>query len=346
MSSSSEPNVQLVSGNTSDVKKILDGLTIKNKSLRASLGSIILYGTCSMLMVFINKFIFTSYMFKFPFFIMACQMISTVILLELCSFLKCIKLNPYNIKKGFSFVLPSIFYAIHSVLALNALGGMNIPMYGAIKRCTPFVTLLLTLSILHKKWPSCKIFLSIGLITLGCITAGLGDLTFDIWAYFYGVLSVIAQGFYLILVQRSAEKNMATLDILQLNSYNTFPIFILLGLMTEEFTKVLLFLKILDVSFLLCLTAEIGIGFILNYSLFLCTTLNSALTTSLVGIIKSMFQTLIGFMTFGGVKFHYLNAIGLSLNIVGGFIYTYEKYKEKLLMIKYAEENETPKISC
>ena len=51
-------------------------------------------------------------------------------------------------------------------------------------------------------------------------------------------------------------------------------------------------------------------GGILTYSQFLCASVCSALTASLVGVAKSVLQTVIGLFTFGGVKFHPLNVIG------------------------------------
>ena len=49
---------------------------------------------------------------------------------------------------------------------------------------------------------------------------------------------------------------------------------------------------------------------LLTYSQSLCVSLCSALTTSLVGVGKSVIQTIIGFFTFGGVQFHPLNVAG------------------------------------
>ena len=51
-------------------------------------------------------------------------------------------------------------------------------------------------------------------------------------------------------------------------------------------------------------------GGILTYSQFLCASVCSALTASLVGVAKSVLQTVIGLFTFGGVRFHPLNVIG------------------------------------
>ena len=84
-----------------------------------------------------------------------------------------------------------------STLSLIALHGMNIPMYGAIKRCTPLVNLVLSVMVLRKPFPSVLLTFSIGLITVGVLIAGLGDLTFDGHAYTMGTLSVFAQVGYI-----------------------------------------------------------------------------------------------------------------------------------------------------
>ena len=63
-------------------------------------------------------------------------------------------------------------------------------------------------------------------------------------------------------------------------------------------------------GFINCLLLVLILGSILNYSLFLSTSLNSALTTSLVGVFKSVLQTAVGFFTFGGVAYHPINIAG------------------------------------
>ena len=70
---------------------------------------------------------------------------------------------------------------------------MNIPMYGALKRCTPLVNLVLSVVVLGKPLPSPLLATSVGVITVGVFIASLGDLEFDGHAYTMGILSVFAQ---------------------------------------------------------------------------------------------------------------------------------------------------------
>ena len=50
---------------------------------------------------------------------------------------------------------------------------------------------------------------------------------------------------------------------------------------------------------------------------------------SLVGVVKSVLTTFIGFFTFGGVPVTSLTITGVLLNTVGGILYSYAKYIEK-----------------
>ncbi|UYV69753.1 SLC35D3 [Cordylochernes scorpioides] len=229
---------------------------------------------------------------------------------------------------GWTFLWPTLLYAVNAVTSLSALSGMTLPMYTAIKRCAPLATLALGVLVLRKPMPSIKIIASVVLITLGCVLAGLGDLEFNPAAYWCGAVSVAAQSLYLTLVQRGAENRMTTLTVLQLNSYNTLPLFSLAFVFSSEAHGLPAYFTTEKLTFWACLFLQICMGSILNYSLFLCTMLNSALTTSLVGVFKAVVQTAVGFFAFGGVAFHPLNIAGLCLNTYGGILYTFSRYRE------------------
>merc|ERR1719192_588290 len=257
-------------------------------------------------------------------------MLATVIFLDISRLLKISKLNTYSLKDGVEFLPASLSFSLHSTLSLMALHGMNIPMYGAIKRCTPLVNLILSVMILNKPLPSPLLTFSIALITVGVLVAGLGDLQFDGHAYTMGTLSVFAQAGYLTLVQKSSEQNhKSILEMLYVNSYNTLPIFLTVSMILGEPLQVGEALTAVQPGFCLVFLTLIVSGCVLTWAQFLCAAVCSALTTSMVGVSKSVIQTVVGFFTFGGVQFHPLNILGLVMNIFGGIIYTYIKNMEK-----------------
>lgn len=67
-------------------------------------------------------------------------------------------------------MLPFFFLLVLYYHKLSA--GMNIPMYGAVKRCTPLVNLILAVVILRRPFPSVMLITSILIITAGCFVAG------------------------------------------------------------------------------------------------------------------------------------------------------------------------------
>lgn len=69
-------------------------------------------------------------------------------------------------------------------------------------------------------------------------------------------------------------------------------------------------------------------GMLLNFSLFLCTHANTALTTTVIGSLKGVTVTALGFVLLGGVEVHAMNAIGVALNTIGGVWYSCIRVKQ------------------
>jgi solute carrier family 35 protein len=122
-----------------------------------------------------------------------------------------------------------------------------------------------------------------------------------------------------------------------------------------------------SLTFSAILLVSLVMGIVLNFTMFWCTIVNSALTTTIVGVLKGvgstvsssisnqitetpcfrssktltsytvslrrLFQTL-GFVLLGGVEVHTLNVTGLVINTFGGVWYSYAKYMQKRKMPK------------
>ncbi|PHT34695.1 hypothetical protein CQW23_26495 [Capsicum baccatum] len=74
---------------------------------------------------------------------------------------------------------------------------------------------------------------------------------------------------------------------------------------------------ICSISFLAILFLPLVMGIVLNYMMFLCTIVNSALTTTIVRVLKGVGSTTLGFVMLGGVEVHALNVTGLVINTTG-----------------------------
>ncbi|CAL1385234.1 unnamed protein product [Linum trigynum] len=294
-----------------------------------SLFAALSYGIASMAMVFINKAIVMQYSHSMT--LLTFQQVATALLIYVG------RKTGYTRSKGLDLqtakrLLPvSLFYNANVAFALASLKGVNIPMYIAIKRLTPLAVLIAGF-FAGKGRPSTQVTLSVLLTAGGVVIAALGDFSFDLFGYGLAFVSVFFQTMYLVLVEKSgAEDGLSSVEIMFYNSFLSLPFLIFLIIVTREFpdSLVLLIAKSNSFSFLVILILSLVMGIILNYTMFLCTIVNSALTTTIVGVLKGVGSTTLGFFLLGGVKVHGLNVTGLVINTAGGLWYSYAKYRQR-----------------
>ena len=88
-----------------------------------------------------------------------------------------------------------------------------------------------------------------------------------------------------------------------------------------ELRASLAFPHLRDAGFLVVLAGSCTLAFVLNYAIFLNTTVNSALTQTICGNAKDVVVILLGYRSFGGVAFDPLNAAGIALGLGGSALY-------------------------
>lgn len=88
-------------------------------------------------------------------------------------------------------------------------------------------------------------------------------------------------------------------------------------------TKIFLYDGWNQLDFLSLFIFAAFLGSVLNYSIFVCTTINSALSTAVVGCLKNVVTTYIGMLIFPDYAFNWWNFIGINISIAGSLYYTY-----------------------
>ncbi|XP_068648708.1 UDP-galactose/UDP-glucose transporter 7-like isoform X1 [Aristolochia californica] len=307
----------------------MEGGSAVDPSPFISLFAALSYGVASMAMVFINKAILMQYTYSMT--LLTLQQLATALLIHfgrVMGYTKAQDLNWITAKK----LLPvSLFYNANVAFALTSLKGVNIPMYIALKRLTP-LAVLVTGVFSGKGRPPIQVSLSVVFTAGGVIIAALGDFSFDLFGYTMALASVFFQTMYLILVEKlGAEDGLSSVELMLYNSVLSVPFLLFLIIATGEFphSLSLLFGKANSLSFLVILILSLVMGIVLNFTMFWCTIVNSALTTTIVGVLKGVGSTTLGFVLLGGVHVHALNVTGLVINTAGGVWYSYAKYQQK-----------------
>ncbi|GAM22881.1 hypothetical protein SAMD00019534_060560, partial [Acytostelium subglobosum LB1] len=249
--------------------------------------AVVLYGSVSLCQTIFNKKVMTTYNFEASNLLLFCQMVVSLVILHFLKYMRVLNIQTsidFNIIKKLAPL--SFCYIINVLLGLDSLKALNIPMYSALKRLVAVIILVMEYFILKKISPT-RVILSVCVMVLGAIVAGVTDLSFNAFGYTLVLTSCFFQATYLVFVKKTA-RDMSTND----------P------------------------AFLWYFTLSIFIGFLLNFCIFFCTSVNSALTTSVTGQIKNIASTIIGAMVFKDIIIHPINILGLFINMVGSIWYS------------------------
>ncbi|KAM5331576.1 nucleotide sugar transporter SLC35D2 isoform 5-T5 [Glossophaga mutica] len=164
----------------------------------APLLSAVFYGTCSFLIVLVNKALLTTYGFPSPIVLGVGQMAATIMILYVSKLNKIIHFPDFDKKIPVKlFPLPFLYVGNH-ISGLSSTSRLSLPMFTVLRKFTIPLTLLLETIILGKQY-SLSIIVSVFAIVLGAVIAAGSDLAFNLEGYIFVFLNDIftaANGVY------------------------------------------------------------------------------------------------------------------------------------------------------
>lgn len=229
---------------------------------------------------------------------------------------------------GKLFPLPLMYFG-NMMFGLGGTQALPLPMFTAIRRFSILMTMMLEFKILNIR-PSKPVQFSVWCMVGGALLAASDDLTFNLHGYTYVMITNVltaANGVFL-------KKKLDTIDVGKygIMFYNSLIMLVpavigawILGdldaaINYEHWSNPLFFVQF----FMSCV-----MGFVLSYSILLCTQFNSALTTTIIGCLKNICVTYLGMFIGSDYVFSWLNFIGINISVVGSLLYTYITFGRK-----------------
>ncbi|XP_008287889.1 solute carrier family 35 member D3, partial [Stegastes partitus] len=171
-----------------------------------------------------------------------------------------------------------------------------------------------------------------------------GDLTGDPFGYVTGVLAVIIHASYLVLIQKtSLDSEYGPLTAQYAIAIMATPVLLVCSVISMDAVNMWSYEGWNDPHITVIFTFCIFIGCAMNFTTLHCTYINSAVTTSFVGVVKSIATITVGMLAFSDVAPTGLFIGGVVVNTVGSITYCVVKYFETKKKSLYEDLEEAGK---
>lgn len=209
---------------------------------------------------------------------------------------------------------------------ITGLGGtqqLSLPMFTALRRFSILMTMIAERLILSKD-QSLSVKLCVFAMVGGALLAAFDDLTFSMPGYILVLLNDFFTATNGVIMKKKLDtKDLGKYGLMYYNClYMILPAFVV-ACVTGDVEKSYNYESWLDAAFLVQFLMSCFMGFVLSYSIVLCTLFNGALTTTIIGCLKNISVTYLGMVIGGDYTFSWVNFIGLNISVIGSIFYTY-----------------------
>ncbi|KAM4694647.1 solute carrier family 35 member D3 [Discoglossus pictus] len=282
------------------------------------------------------KFLITRYQFSFLTLVQCMTSSTAALTLEVLRLCGKINVPPFGLSLARTFIGVTILSTLQSSLTLWSLRGLSLPMYVVFKRCLPLVTLLIGVLVLRNGMPSAGVLVAVVITTCGAALAGAGDLSGEPVGYITGVLAVFVHAAYLVIIQKtSTDNDYGPLTAQYIIAITATPLLIICSFASMDMINAWSYPGWKDPAMVCTFIACTLIGCAMNFTTLHCTYINSAVTTSFVGVVKSIATITVGMLAFNDVEPTSLFIAGVVVNTFGSVVYCVAKYIETRRQINY-----------
>lgn len=291
--------------------------------------SALFYAVSSFMITVVNKTVLTTYAFPSYQVLGLGQMIATLVVLWVGRRVQLVQFPPLDGDVARRIWPLPLIYLGNMATGLGGTKELSLPMFTALRRFSILMTMILEQIILGVQ-ASCSVQASVLAMVGGAIIAAADDVTFSSTGYILVLLNDVftaANGVY--MKKKLDSKELGKYGLMFYNSLFMIVPAAIVAWGMGDLDKSAAYEHWDDPLFFMQFLMSCVMGFVLSYSVMLCTQYNSALTTTIIGCLKNILVTYLGMVIGGDYVFSLLNFIGLNISVLGSLVYTYITFKRK-----------------
>lgn len=289
----------------------------------------VFYAVASFMITVVNKTILTSYGFPSFQVLGIGQMSATIIVLFVAKKLRILTFPSFELNTASKIFPLPLIYIGNMIFGLGGTKELSLPMFTALRRFSILMTMIFELYILGVR-PSFSVQISVYMMVLGAVLAASNDLAFNLQGYIFVLINDFFTAVNGVYTKKKLDsKELGKYGLMFYNSLFMIVPAVFLSFYTGDLEDAYNYKYWNDPLFLVQFCLSCVMGFILMYSVILCTLHNSALTTTIIGCLKNICVTYLGMVIGGDYVFSWLNFVGLNISVIGSLVYTYVTFKRK-----------------
>lgn len=300
--------------------------------------AVIMWSTCSISMILMNKVILTTYSFEYNVLLLLYQNSLCVIVMFVAKTMGFIELEELKFKKVKNWLPLDVFFVFMLYSGTFSLKYLSVPMVTVFKNMNNIVITFADF-LIYRNLVSKGTLLSLLLMLIAAVLSSMEDLEYSFHGYIWTFANCTATAAFVLYMPRAmSSTSLSPLGKVFYNNILSLPLLVLLDIFTyQDIFNVLKKDNPLEWPFELHVLLFISgiLGFFLSLTAFRCMQMTSPTTYALVGSINKIPLTLIGIFIFqttvtlpGGVY--------VSLSMLAAGVFGYSKAIEKEKNLGYA----------
>ncbi|XP_026758391.1 UDP-sugar transporter UST74c [Galleria mellonella] len=287
------------------------------------------YALASFMITVVNKTVLTTYAFPSYQVLGLGQMVATIVVLWSGRYIKMVQFPPLDGGVARRIWPLPLIYLGNMATGLGGTKELSLPMFTALRRFSILMTMLGERFVLgvRASWPvQASVLAMVG----GALLAAIDDVTFSWSGYTLVLLNdafTAANGVY--MKKKLDSKELGKYGLMYYNALFMLVPATIVAWCTGDLEHSVEFTDWNNPLFVIQFIMSCVMGFVLSYSVMLCTQYNSALTTTIIGCLKNICVTYLGMVIGGDYVFSYLNFVGLNISVLASLLYTYVTFKRK-----------------